>query len=473
MVTLLKNLRAFVCCAGLLASGCSLFVDVDAKKLGGASGPGVGPGQNCDACDDGIACTQDVCEPDGTCSHLPMHDLCDDGLDCTADTCEPQLGCVSKEHNERCEFCFPGSRCDKVNGAKEFGGCSNVKGRRACVDDDACTTDLCSVADMMCVSTPIDADGDGVPAAQSGMEMCGGTDCDDTRADVFPGAVETCNGRDDDCNGRIDDNCLPSPDHCAGAAPVELNSQGVGIIEGSLGEVGPDFDVACGSVGTRDAVHTIFIEQDGVVDVTLSTDAASSEVVLALGRTCDDVGFRLGCAKPMRGGGRTRLALHRYDTAVHGKQLFVLVDGKNKPDKGAYRVHVKVAPAAPDVCVAAVFDHLECGTVVGFMGGGGGRLAGTCQDPLLGRFATESLLRVAPPQLGGQLDVRVRSDDFSPSLYALSGCGLWDAELGCNNPLNEGPEAKLSLASPGNQQPLVLVVDSASAAGQSYTLTCE
>ena len=31
------------------------------------------------------------------------------------------------------------------------------------------------------------------------------TDCDDTEADVHPGAPELCNDRDDDCNGLIDD----------------------------------------------------------------------------------------------------------------------------------------------------------------------------------------------------------------------------------------------------------------------------
>ena len=44
---------------------------------------------------------------------------------------------------------------------------------------------------------------------------CGGSapatgDCDDTRATVHPGAVEVCDGLDNDCNDEIDD----SPD-CA------------------------------------------------------------------------------------------------------------------------------------------------------------------------------------------------------------------------------------------------------------------
>ena len=42
----------------------------------------------------------------------------------------------------------------------------------------------------------LDADGDGFPE---------GADCDDGDADVFPGAVEACNGVDDDCDGIIPD----------------------------------------------------------------------------------------------------------------------------------------------------------------------------------------------------------------------------------------------------------------------------
>ncbi len=42
-----------------------------------------------------------------------------------------------------------------------------------------------------------DADGDGVIAA---------LDCDDNNANIFPGAVELCDGVDNNCNGQVDDN---------------------------------------------------------------------------------------------------------------------------------------------------------------------------------------------------------------------------------------------------------------------------
>jgi hypothetical protein len=42
-----------------------------------------------------------------------------------------------------------------------------------------------------------DFDGDG---------YIGSVDCDDSNPNIHPGALETCNGRDDDCNGQVDEN---------------------------------------------------------------------------------------------------------------------------------------------------------------------------------------------------------------------------------------------------------------------------
>jgi hypothetical protein len=50
------------------------------------------------------------------------------------------------------------------------------------------------------VSTPTDADGDG-----HGRTGAGGDDCDDEDPHSYPGAVELCDGRDNDCNGSRDD----------------------------------------------------------------------------------------------------------------------------------------------------------------------------------------------------------------------------------------------------------------------------
>jgi hypothetical protein len=55
-----------------------------------------------------------------------------------------------------------------------------------------------------------DADGYGVCPDCGTINNCGedGNDCDDGNNAIYPGAVETCNGKDDDCNGVVDDFCF-------------------------------------------------------------------------------------------------------------------------------------------------------------------------------------------------------------------------------------------------------------------------
>jgi len=66
---------------------------------------------------------------------------------------------------------------------------------------DTVTVDSQDTAD----TGPVDADGDGVPLAE---------DCDDDDPDVWPGAPETCDGRDNDCDQLVDDD---DPDRDGGA----------------------------------------------------------------------------------------------------------------------------------------------------------------------------------------------------------------------------------------------------------------
>jgi hypothetical protein len=59
----------------------------------------------------------------------------------------------------------------------------------SCAGVDVCRSGFC-------VPPTLDVDGDGVPASD---------DCDESDAEIHPGAAELCNGVDDDCRGSIDD----------------------------------------------------------------------------------------------------------------------------------------------------------------------------------------------------------------------------------------------------------------------------
>ncbi len=62
----------------------------------------------------------------------------------------------------------------------------------------------------------VDADADGVGGdlgsgcrpAEGGSDVSG--DCDDADSDIFPGALERCNGLDDDCDGAAEDRSVPA-----------------------------------------------------------------------------------------------------------------------------------------------------------------------------------------------------------------------------------------------------------------------
>jgi len=95
----------------------------------------------------------------------------------------------------------------------------------SCDDANPCTVDACSPSDGRCTHAgPLDADHDGVfgKAREGTPESCGGLDCDDDDPNVYTGAHELCDGKDDDCDGEIDEGATYGS--AGDAVPIAPNS---------------------------------------------------------------------------------------------------------------------------------------------------------------------------------------------------------------------------------------------------------
>lgn len=145
------------------ALGCSderprLFTDGDAAAPDAAGGACTSNAQ----CDDGVACTQDLCLVGGVCSHMPTSASCmvptrctrtadcDDRVACTRDTCLVDGTCG---HTPQNDMCAAGQTCDLTRGCS--GGMTTPGTCRAdadCRDAYDCTVDSCG-ADGRCVYT--------------------------------------------------------------------------------------------------------------------------------------------------------------------------------------------------------------------------------------------------------------------------------------------------------------------------------
>lgn len=150
-------------------------------------------------CDDLIFCNGlEVCDPgapdaraDGcrppAAPACATPDVCDETLDeCVAD-------CVDADGDGAAALSCGGSDCD--DGDPD----------RYPTNQEICDTEG---RDEDCDPSTFgdkDQDDDGaIDAICCNGDQCG-TDCDDTRAEVRPGATEACNGLDDDCDGDVDE----------------------------------------------------------------------------------------------------------------------------------------------------------------------------------------------------------------------------------------------------------------------------
>jgi Putative metal-binding motif len=166
-------------------------------------------------------CTDPLVCLSGTCGYECRADRdCDNSLTCCGNRCRTALYCsVTADGGtgrpdggatDGGPRCVNDSQCDDGDWCNGTESCSNGVCKRAargpCDDSNPCTVDTCINSPRTCsnVSTgPVDVDKDGYYDARCGL---GADDCDDTRADVHPGAIEKCDWLDNNCNGSVDEN---------------------------------------------------------------------------------------------------------------------------------------------------------------------------------------------------------------------------------------------------------------------------
>jgi len=266
-------------CEGSVDDGCECGDDECMPGETYANCPGdCPPPANFTACEDGNLCTTGETWHNGICNGgMPV--VCDAENACvTAGACNPATGCSATKVNCDDGIDCTADTCDSVL------GCQNTTDDSACADGDACTIDTCDAA-AGCASTPDplcagqDLDGDGYIAIADG-----GDDCNDADDSVNPGAVESCNGIDDNCDTEVDEGfgagaaCESSANSCGVTASgvMACTEDGLGVACDATPPADPvGYGNACNSgVNSCGQVATGTIGCDGFCSVGTPPDPA-------------------------------------------------------------------------------------------------------------------------------------------------------------------------------------------------------
>ncbi len=172
-------------------------------------GDGVSNVQDCSPTDGGVfQGNVEICDgKDQNCNKKIDEGFADTDKDGIADCVDPDIDGDGVANAEDCSptnaKVYPGQTeiCDGLD--------DNCDGK---TDEGFADTDKDGIAD--CIDP--DIDGDGVANAD---------DCSPTNAAIFPGAVEVCNGVDDNCDGATDPGCDDDKDgYCDATLPVDPTS---------------------------------------------------------------------------------------------------------------------------------------------------------------------------------------------------------------------------------------------------------
>ena len=171
-------------------------------------------------CDDGNACTDDICGATGDCLHLNNEQPCDDGSVCTLiDQCSGG-GCTGGTPKP----CDDGKPCT-LDLCDALTGCyaTNQQNGVACEDGDGCTTgDLCQ--EGVCLSGPADGCDDGdlctLDTCQGGCKHVPENPCDDGNPCTDDACQPSQCVNTPNVNPCDDDSVCTKQDHCTGGLCV-------------------------------------------------------------------------------------------------------------------------------------------------------------------------------------------------------------------------------------------------------------
>jgi len=144
------------------------------------------------ACGDGEICQNNACVP------APCNPPCQAGFTCSHGVCTPTDECIPP-CQQTGYVCIKGE-CEKICPQECEAGKECIRGscqtpcKPECQKDFFCNDGKCQKLE--------DGDGDGFRSDR---------DCNDKDKTINPGAVEECNGKDNDCDGQVDN---ISPKEC-------------------------------------------------------------------------------------------------------------------------------------------------------------------------------------------------------------------------------------------------------------------
>ena len=221
-------LFARACVDVVCADGQTCYHDAAQRAGGGECGP-IGAGAMTESGDAGMPITTVQAPVQTQCSE--RFDDCDDGLFCNGEErCDPDhpaadpRGCLVGEapacpDNQRCveeiagcaakvtvcalaEDCDDGQFCNGEERCAPEDPDADAVGCRPGIEVECGPGQVCDEQQRACSTCESDSDGD-----NDGFDAiaCGGDDCADHAAMVYPGRDESCDGVDNDCDGMSDE----------------------------------------------------------------------------------------------------------------------------------------------------------------------------------------------------------------------------------------------------------------------------